>query len=94
MKDDNKHVKFYTGLPSFVSLMAVFQFVSLQFSSPHSSLPPFQQFLLVLMKLRLNLFDSDLAYRFRISQATVSRYFSKWIDIMFDRLKFLVRWPT
>ena len=84
----------YTGLPSFVSLMAIFQLVSLHVSSPHSSLLPFQQFLLVLMKLRLNLFDSDLAYRFRISQATVSTYFSKWKDIMFVRLKSLVGWPA
>ena len=45
---------------------------------PHSYLPPFQQFLLVLMKLHLNLFDSDLAYRFRISQATVSRSLLRW----------------
>ena len=50
----------------------------------------FQQFLLVLMKLRLDLFDNDLAYRFRTSQATVSRYFNKWIDIMFVRFQPLV----
>ena len=48
LKDDDKQVKFYTGLlPSFVSLMAVFRLVSLHVSCPRSSLPPFQQFLLV-----------------------------------------------
>ena len=46
------------------------------------------------MKLRLDLFDNDLAYRFRTSQATVSRYFNKWIDIMFVRFQPLVKWPA
>ena len=49
---------------------------------------------MVLMKLRLNLFDKDLAYRFGVSQSSVSRYFAKWIDIMFVRLQPLVKWPS
>ena len=48
---------------------------------------------MVLIKLRLNLFDQDLAYRFGISQSTVSRYFKIWITIMFVRLQPLVKWP-
>ena len=92
---DDEQVKFYTGLPTFVTLMAIFRFVSSHFGSSDTSrsLPHFQQFMLVLMKLRLNLFDKDLAYRFGISQASVSRYFNKWIGTMFIRLQPLVRWP-
>ena len=92
---DDEQFKFYTGLPSFVTLMAVFHFVSCHMGSSGTSrsLPRFQQFLLVLMKLRLNLFDKDLAYRFGIGQASVSQYFNKWIEIMFIRLQPLVRWP-
>ena len=75
-------------------LLAVFNFVCTHIPvSSSASLSNFQQFLIVLMKLRLNLFDKDLAYRFGISQPIVSRYFMKWIDIMFLRLQSLVKWP-
>ena len=48
---------------------------------------------MVLMKLRLNLGDQDLAYRFGINQSTVSRQFKKWIDLMHVRLNPQVKWP-
>ena len=91
----DERVKFYTGLPSYVILMAVFNFVSAHIpeSCSLNSLTNFQQFLMVLMKLRLNLFDKDLAYRFGVSQSTVSRYFKKWIEIMFIHFQPLVKWP-
>ena len=95
-KDDDHKVKFYTGLPTFSCLTAVFRFVSADVnpSKNPQSLPLLQQFLLVLMKLRLSLYDNDLAYRFGISQSTVSRYVNKWIDIMFVRFQPLIKWPT
>ena len=95
LNGDDELVKLYTGLASFATLMAIFNFVSAHVSSTCTfrSLPLFQQFLLVLMKLRLNLFDKDLAYRFGTSQTSVSRYFTKWIEVMFIRLHPLVRWP-
>ena len=54
-QDDDHKVKFYTGLPTFVSLMAVFHFTSTHVTPSKNplSLPLFQQFLLVLMKLHL-----------------------------------------
>ena len=48
---------------------------------------------MVLMKLWLNLYDQDLACRFRIHQSTVSRKTTKWIEAMFVRLQSLIRWP-
>ena len=88
-------VKFYTGLPSYSVLKAVFNFVSLHMPPPYrdSTLPKFQQFLMFLLKLRLNLFDQDLAYRFGVSQSTVSRNFRKWVDVCYVRLKPLIKWP-
>ena len=48
----------------------------------------------MLMKMRLNLRDQDLAYRFSASQPTVSRCFRKWIDILYIRLMPTIQWPS
>ena len=40
----------------------------------------FQQFIMVLKKLQLNLSNEDFAFKFNISQSTVSRYNNKWIN--------------
>ena len=49
---------------------------------------------MTLMRLRLNLQINDLAYRFRVSKSTVSRYFLLVLHIMFKRMKFLIHWPN
>ena len=48
---------------------------------------------MVLIKLRLNLGDQDLAYRFNVDQSTVTRHIQKWIEILYVRLVPLVKWP-
>lgn len=41
---------------------------------------------MVLIKLRLKVPFQDLAFRFMVSLSTVSRIFSKWINVMYCRL--------
>ena len=91
MVDDNKKVAFLTGLPSYQALMRVLGLVQ-QFIPDHFNrkLSNFQEFLLVLMKLRLNLCEQYLAYRFDIHQSTVCRIFYKWIIVLSKRLAALV----
>ena len=48
---------------------------------------------MTLMKLRLNLFDQDIGYRFGVSQSTVSKNFRKWINACYIRLRPLIKWP-
>ena len=87
-------MKFYTGLPSFNVLMAVFRFVSSQLTKKRSFvLSNFEEFIATIMKLRLGLFEQDIAYRFVIHRSTMSRIFRRWIDIMFIMLKPLIKWP-
>ena len=94
LREDDNRVRFYTGLPSFSILKAVFDFVSFcEESSSYYSLSKFDQFLATLLKLRRSLFDQDITYRFGVHQSTISRNFRRWIDIMFIRLKPLIRWP-
>ena len=56
-------------------------------------LPPLEEFFLVLVCLRLGLLEQDLAYRFRISQSTVSRIFSTWINLLYLQFKQIPIWP-
>ena len=92
--DDDK-VKFYTGLPSYEILIKTFSFIA-----PHATrqfsrarLSKFQEFIMVLMKLRLNVPHQDLAYRFGVSRFVVSRVFNSWIEVMDIRLSPLIVWP-
>ena len=50
--------------------------------------------MIVLINLRLNLEEQDLAFRFEVSQPTVSRLFNKWISVLAQILSPLIRWPN
>ena len=91
--DTEDKVRFYTGLPSMEVLMVVFEFVSPHVTRQTQSLNRFQEFIIVLMKLRLNAPLQDLAYRFVVSVSTISRIFSHWIVVMDTRLFRFVYWP-
>ena len=84
----------YTGLPNFPILMALFNFLAPCVENGNRSvLSSFQQMMVVLMKLRFNLGNQDIGFRFGVNQSTVSRCFSEWIDVMYIRLKPLIKWP-
>ena len=93
-ENNDEKVLFYTGLPNFITLMAIFDllepFITI---TACSSLDKFQQVLLFLMRIRLNLTCEDLGYRFVLSRSTVSRTFLNILDIAASRLAFLIKWP-
>ena len=62
--------------------------------SRQKKLDPFNCLFLTLMKLRLNLTEEDLAFRFAISLSTVSRYFITWICFMYHHFKEIDWCPT
>ena len=92
-KDDDEKVLYYTGLTTWELLEKLFVYVK-----PHlkqqSSLSPFQQLLVTLMRLRLNLYGQDLGYRFKVHESTISRMFDHTICILYNKLKPLIIWPT
>ena len=77
-----EYVKFYTGLRNFEVLQTVFDFVAPP-ATQRTKLTPFQEFVLTLIKLRLDLPFQDIACRFGLSVTTVSRIFSKWLTIYY-----------
>ena len=51
------------------------------------SLPPIEEMFLTLVRLHLGLLEQHLAYRFNISQSTVSRITCTWINVLYLKLK-------
>ena len=88
-------VKFYTGLPNIEILDALFVYISESITSgARSALTKYQMLSLALMRLRLNLTITDLAYRFNVSSSTKSSVVLKIVDILFSRLKPVIKWPS
>ena len=84
----------YTGLPNFCVLYSIFAFVQSELhSSTGTKLTPFQEFVLVLMKLRLDASSQDLAYRFDVHASTISRILAKCLSLLCVKLKPLILWP-
>ena len=101
IKHDDHLVSFYTGFPSFAIFLAFFQFLGpvvgkLQYWGGKQNakkrqrakkLTPMDQLFMTLVKLRLDLKVVDIAFRFNISTAVVSRYFTTWICFLYHHLK-------
>ena len=52
-----------------------------------------QILLMVLMRIRQNLTQDDLAYRFSVHQSRVSRTISHWIPMLAVVFSGLIKWP-
>lgn len=86
IEDSDVRTKFYTSLPTYMIFTILFDLLSpLMKKSIKLSLK--DELLLCLMKLRLNLTNEDLAYRFGVAKSTVSRIFHKWLDVMYVKMK-------
>ena len=53
----------------------------------------FQEFMIVMAKLRLDSPLQEFAYKFDVSVATVSQILLKWLAILDTKLKLLLKWP-
>lgn len=108
IKHDSTQVMFYSGFQSYEAFEAFRTFLGpaancLCYSSDKTVsskkkrrnrlLPPTEELFLTLIRLRLGLFEQDLAYRFNVSQPTVSRIIITWINFMYLELKKIPLWP-
>ena len=105
IKDDDKMIRFYTGFPSFQLLMICFKFLGAAVSNlsygdqlklakgKPQKLSALNEFFLMLCRLRLGLLEQDSAHRYQISQSSVSRISSTWINC-YSTFKELPIWPS
>ena len=91
--NNDKKVNFHTGLHSFEMLNIVFRQFEDFVACKSQLLTPFQEFVLTLMKLKLNMPLEDLAYGFNVSVSTISRVFLAWMVTMDTRLSLLIKCP-
>ena len=107
IQDNNDAVRFHTGFPTFKILMACFLFLGesaskLSYGAYEGTgktrrshiLSPINEFFLMLCRMRLGLLEQDLAYRFGISQSTVSRVITTWINFCYSKFKEVPIWPS
>nr|CAH7723789.1 unnamed protein product [Callosobruchus chinensis] len=86
--------KYYTGFPyNFINDVIFKNIEGYIISTSTTALSSFNQLLLTLIKLKLNLDFKDLGYLFHISPTTVSTYFENIIHILYKRFSTLIRWP-
>uniref|UniRef100_A0A131YKS9 Tick transposon n=1 Tax=Rhipicephalus appendiculatus TaxID=34631 RepID=A0A131YKS9_RHIAP len=90
-----KSVKFHTAVLSTEVFPALLpQILSVWSPSTRTALDTEQQFILVLIRLRLGLLTDYLAHRFGISVSSVSRIFHSWLHAMAEYFrKFLISPP-
>ncbi|KAG0429296.1 hypothetical protein HPB47_023770 [Ixodes persulcatus] len=92
LKSD-RSLKFHTGIVSVALFNTLLRFI-LSVWTPALQMRPADQLIMVLMKLRRGLLNEDLACRFGISPATVSRVFHAWLDVLNANFAKMLLWQT
>lgn len=84
---------YYTGLESKSLFKLILEYIKPPLTATNQRLDEYQKLLLCLMKLRLNMPFTDLAYRFNVTCSTVSIIFRKVIILLERMFKNLIIWP-
>ena len=103
-KENSNDVAFYTGFQDYETLMLCYSIVEEPAKKTNyddatkklgrpKKLTNFEEFILVLMKLRLGLFNRDLTHRFQVSESTVSLIFRTWTRLLRSELEPLIILP-
>ena len=107
--DDADNLMFYTSFRSYAHLIICFNFLGdavnhliypgssctvVNRVKVHRTLSPLNEFFLTLCRLRCGLMEQDLAFRFQISQSTVSRIVTAWINFLYHKFKEIPIWPS
>ena len=94
VENDDKKCLLYTGL-SWTMFMHIFTFL-VQFvnvKGRKDCLPVKVQLFVTLIKLRINPPFDYLACEFDVGKTTVIDIFRRWINLIYFKLSFLIKWP-
>ena len=94
---DPKAVQYFTGFDDYHHFTVLYEILkpntcTLKYQS--SVLPIKDQLFLTIIKLRLFIDHQLIAYFFGISESTVSKIFSAWIEYIYSQFKELDIWPS
>ena len=103
VSDDMIH--YYTGLPSRHVFNSLYRYIEPSLgnvfhkkgtsSGRPRKLSPVDEFLLVLMRIKLGAQTEDLQYRFKLChKSSVSKIVHRWVPFLSDVLKPLLPWPS
>ena len=81
-----------TGIPEWCVFTALFNLIVPALNESRK-LSKMSMLLMFFLKIRLNLFDEDIAYRFGVHPSTVSRNFHRVLDVAFAKTAHLIKWP-
>ena len=96
IKDDDKATCFYTGISRYAQFICLFNLlvpVIPKKDFTKSDLSLCDEFFGFLLKLHLGVPYLDIAYCLNVSEATVQKFFMKWLDVASQELQCLIVWP-
>lgn len=93
-KNSDDKVKHFTGLPTFTALNIVFDFTKNGIITYSSTMTKEETFLLVLIRLRLNICFKTLGFLFGVCASTACKYFYSGLYSLYQQLKGLIKWPS
>ena len=88
---DDAMVQYYTGLATGLLLLKTFELVMGSIALGEKCSYYWRSFMIVFMKLRLNLGLQDIVYLLGICTSTVCRHFHEMLDIMSCHLEWLIK---
>ena len=91
---DKKMLIFYTGLQSFFVFNWIVKIFTKKVKIVKSDKTFNDHLLIVLMKLRLGISNKDLAFRFLLTESSVSRILREWVPVLACGMKQLIIWPS
>ena len=94
IENDDKKSSLYTGL-SWTMFLHVFNFLVqfINLKSRKDCLPLKDQLFVTLVKLKINPPFEFLACEFSTGKTTILDIFKRWINLIYMKLSFIVKWP-
>lgn len=90
--EDDRKSRFFTGLSTYAHLQSLYG--QIEKDLPMSmTLTKFQIFYITMVRLRLDLSFTYLAYQFKVHHSTISKYFHACLFVLYSRLRSLIYWP-